>query len=244
MSVRRRVVPFVTAVAAVATFGSGCGLTEEGPRPGLAAEVAGETLTLDRVDEAVQDYCALRAVHPEAVAAPRADVRAQFVLGWMQAVGVERLAGEYDVPTPPEAIDRAVVQEQWGELGEIDADNYDSFEWLTWIQLRLTSPVEILGSRVTEEETGEAAVGQPAVDRGVAVVQEWLADNDPEINPQFGELDVESGLFAPDQLSVPVSTEARSAAGERTDQEVGALPPGERCGPAAPTDPSAPVGQG
>jgi hypothetical protein len=236
--VRRRVVPFVTALAAVATFATGCGLTDEGPRPGVAAEIDGETLRLEQVDEAVEEYCTLRAEHPEATAVSKAAIRAQFVLGWTQAVAVERLAPEYDVSLPPEKVHRTAVEANWGELGEIDDENYEAFEWLTWIQERLTGPVEVLGSRKLEEETGQGSVGQTAVDRGIAVVQEWVEEQDPHLNPVLGELDEETGFFGGDALSVPVSDEAKQAAStEQSEEYVANLPADQRCGPeaAAPT---------
>ncbi|MFC5731656.1 MULTISPECIES: hypothetical protein [Nocardioides] len=239
---RRRVVPFITALAAVATFATGCGLTDQGPRPGVAAEVDGETLRLAQVDEAVEEYCVLRAEHPEAVPVARASIRAQFTLGWTQAVAVERLAAEYDVSLPPEKVHRAAVEAAWGELGEIDDDNYEAFAWLTWIQARLTSPVEALGSRKLEEETGQGSVGQAAVDRGVVLIQEWMQEEDLQLNPVLGELDEENGLFSSDALSVPVSDEAKQAASTEQSQEyVANLPAGQRCGPEAA---SPEVGQG
>ncbi|WP_435769705.1 hypothetical protein [Nocardioides sp. SYSU DS0651] len=243
LSWRRRVLPLVTALSAAAVLAAGCSFGEEGPMPGVAAEVDGETLALDRVDEAVDEYCALRAEHPEATLASRADIRSQFVLGWVQATAVEDLAPEYDVALPPENVDRAAVEAAWGELGEVDEDNYEALEWLTWIQSRLTDPVESLGSRKLEEEGGQGAVGQPAVARGVALIQEWIDEHDPELNPVLGDLDEEAGVFTGDTLSVAVSDEAKAASStEQSAEDLAALPPGQRCGPA-PADQGADQGQ-
>ena len=242
VNLRRRVLPFVTAVSAVAVLASGCGFEEEGPKPGVAAEVDGRTLALEQVDEVVEEYCALRAEHPEATPASRASVRAQFVLGWVQAVAVERLAPEYDVALPPEKVNRTAVQASWGDLGEIDDANYEAFEWLTWIEARLTEPVESLGSRKLEEEGGQGAVGQPAVDRGVALIQEWMQEQDPHLNPVLGEPDLEAGRFAGDALSVPVSDEARQATStEQSADYLAGLPEGQRCGPAVATQGQVPA---
>jgi hypothetical protein len=233
VSVRRRVLPFVTTLSAVAVLAAGCGFSEEGPEPRVVAELAGETLTMEQVDEAVEEYCALRAVHPQAVATSRAGIRAEFVLGWAQAVAVEKLAPKYDVALPPEAIDRAAVEEGWSELGEINEDNYEAFEFLTWIQERLTVPVESLGSRKLEQE-GKGKVGEPAVDRGIELIAEWLEENEPRLNPVFGELDEETGRFHGDPLSVPVSDEATAAASpELSEEQIAELPADQRCGPAA-----------
>lgn len=235
---RRRLVPLAAAAAAAATLVSGCGLTDEAPRPGVAAEVEGETLELSRVDRAVEDYCALLEVNEQASAVPTAQIRSQFALGWTQAIAVEKLAEEYGVALPGETIDEGAVEEAWGALGEIDDDNYETFEWLTWIRLRLSAPVEQIGAEALQEETGELASGQPALDRGVALIGEWLEENDPELNPVFGELDPATGFFSADTLSVPVSGEAQAVADTSalTAEEVAALPDSQRCGPAtAPT---------
>ncbi len=225
----------VSAVAVTALLAAGCGLTDDGVRPGAAAEVEGERLTLSKVDEAVADYCALRAANEQAPAAPTALIRAQFVQGWTQAVAVESLADEYGVPLPPETIDLADVQDAWGELGEVDEDNYDSFELLTWIQQRLSAPVELIGSGAIAEETGEQVAGQPAVTRGVELIAAWLEERDVALNPVLGAYDDETGVFGGDALSVPVSDEAVAAkdTAALTAEQVASLPADQRCGSEA-----------
>ncbi|HWI43244.1 MAG TPA: hypothetical protein VNS81_06455 [Nocardioides sp.] len=236
VNVPGRVLPSLTTVsvlAAVAALSSGCGVTDGGPHPGVAARLGGDTLSMQKVDDAVDDYCTLRASHPDAQPAARSEIRTEFVLGWAQATAVDHLAPDYDVALPPKSIDRAKVDAAWGELGTIDEDNYDTFEWLTWIQERLTTPVESLGSRKLEEENGESQVGQPAIDRGIALVGEWLTDHEPELNPVFGVLDEKTGKFRGDALSVPVSKQATAGAGDQDAAAIAKLPADQRCGPAA-----------
>jgi hypothetical protein len=222
--VRRRT-SLVTAVAATALLAAGCGLTDNAVQPGLAAKVDGETLSLRKVDRAVQDYCALRAANKQATTAPTALVRAQFVTGWTQAVAVDHLAPEHGVALPPARIDRATVEAAWGELGTIDDDNYASFEWLTWIQQRLTSPVEQLGAPAT---------GDQAVQRGIELITGWLDDQHVELNPVFGDYDAKTAVFSGDALSVPVSAEAKAAqqTAQLTPDQIAKLPADQRCGPA------------
>lgn len=232
----------VVALAAVAMVAAGCGLTDEGARPGVAAEVEGQRLDLSTVDRAVQDYCELLAVNEQASPSPTAVVRAQFALGWMQAIAAEQLAEENDIPLPPEAIDPGLVEEYWGELGTIDEDNYETFEWLTWLRNALSSPVEQLGAKLLLAETGQTSNQQDALNRGAARINEWLEENDPELNPVFGEYNAETGFFDGDTLSVPVSGEARASrdTGNLTAEQINALPAEQRCGPKTAAAPQVP----
>lgn len=241
---RTSLVP-VAAVAAAALLTAGCGITDNAAKPGLAAEVDGQTLQLDKVDQVVADYCTLRAANPEAPPAPTALIRAQFVIGWTQAVAVDALGPEHGVALPQAEVDRLAVDSAWGSLGTIDDDNYDSFAWLTWIRQRLTTPVAELGSKLALAESGQQLTGDAAVNRGVDAVTEWLDDQHVVVNPVFGAYDAKTVSFSGDPLSVPVSAEARAAqkTAELTPEQVAKLPAAQLCGKAAPAPvPAAPVG--
>ncbi|MCX6402089.1 MAG: hypothetical protein NTX33_19430 [Propionibacteriales bacterium] len=232
----------VAALAAVAIMAAGCGLTDEGAKPGVAAEVDGQSLELSRVDQAVQDYCDLLDVNEQASAVPTGLVRGQFAQAWTRAVAIDALAEELDIPLPSDTIDEATVRGFWDELGEVDDDNYDSFEWLTWLQLRLSGVAEQLGSQALQAETGQAVTGEQAIGRGIALADAWLADHEPELNPVFGEYNAETGYFDGDSLSVPVSGEAGSVVdtSKLTAEQVNALPPEQLCGPVAAATPQVP----
>ncbi|GAA1503160.1 hypothetical protein [Nocardioides humi] len=224
---RRPILPAAAAAAVVAVLAAGCGVSDNTVLPGAAAEVEGQRLELSKVDQAVEDYCALRAANPQASAAPTALIRAQFVVGWTQAVAVDALAAEHHIRLPSGTVDRAAVMDAWGELGTIDDDNLDTFEWLTWIQQRLSDPVG---------ELGRAQAGgdeQAAVAAGVALITDWLDEHDVTFNPVFGAYDAETGVFAGDPLSVPVSSEAKDAqdTAALTPEQVAKLPAEQRCGP-------------
>ncbi|MBM0126500.1 hypothetical protein [Pimelobacter simplex] len=229
--------PAAASLAALALL-AGCGVSDNDVKPGLAAEVEGQRLSLSKVDQAVEDYCALRSANPQAQPAPTALIRAQFVVGWTQAVAVDDLAPEHGVELPPEAIDRTAVHDAWDALGTIDDDNYDTFEFLTWIQQRLSDPVAEIGA----DESG--AEGDAAVSAGIELITEWLEEHDVTFNPVFGSYDAKTGVFAGDPLSVPVSGEAKAASDTAalTPEQIAKLPADQRCGPAA--APSAVVPQG
>ena len=226
------------SLAAAALLTAGCGVSDSDVKPGVAAEVEGQRLSLSKVDQAVQDYCELRAANPQAQPAPTALIRAQFVVGWTQAVAVDDLAPEHGVSLPAEQIDRTSVTDEWGALGTIEDDNYDTFEFLTWIKQRLSDPVAQLGA----DESGEQ--GDAAVGAGIALITKWLDEHDVSFNPVFGTYDATTGVFSGDPLSVPVSSEAKDASDTSalTPEQVAKLPADQRCGPAV--APSAVVPQG
>ena len=236
----------LAAVAIVSMVGlgsAGCGLTDTGAEPGVAASIGEERLALSKVDDAIEDYCALRAGNPQAGVDPTALVRSQFVLTWTQAIAVEHLAPEHDVSLPSGKIDPAEVRRTWGQLGTIDDDNFETFEWLTWLSQRVGDPVleigaEDLGAGPTKQVTQEEAS-----QRGLELIDAWLEEHRPHLNPTFGTFDVDyaaqSASHTGDTLSVPVSGEARRTS-DTTKLDAAAvadLPASQRCG--AVPDPAA-----
>ncbi|TNM37368.1 hypothetical protein FHP29_16130 [Nocardioides albidus] len=222
-------VPAAAALAAVALLATGCGVSDHELKPGVAAEVEGRQLSLGKIDRAVEDYCALRAANPEAEPAPTALIRAQFAIGWTQAIAVEHLAPEHGVDLPTGPVASSAVHDSWDALGTIDDDNYETFEFLTWIRQRLSDPVEQLGAAESDAE------GDEAVSAGITLITDWLDEHDVTFNPVFGSYDARTGAFGGDPLSVPVSGEAKAASGtaEMTPAQVAKLPADQRCGPAA-----------
>lgn len=237
--------PLASALAVTALLAAGCGLTDDGPRPGAAAAVDGQTLELDKVDDAVQDYCGLLAKGQGAPSYAKAVVRSQLAWNWAQAVAVEELAPDYDVELPT-GVETALVERSWG-VGR-DDDEFDSFEWLTWIGQRLDQPVVLIGERALRE-AGQEPTPQTAQAAGYDVIDTWLADNDVELNPVFGERDAEQGSFLGDALSVAVSGVAKHgdelgkpvASEAEAAERLSVLPASEVCG--SPVEaPAQPVG--
>lgn len=241
--VRRRT--SLVAVAATALLAAGCGLTEDGPRPGAAAAVDGQTLELDKVDDAVQDYCGLLAKEQGAPSYAKAVVRSQLAWNWAQAVAVEELAPDYDVDLPT-GVETAVVERSWGVSR--DDDEFASFEWLTWIGQRLDQPVVLIGERALRE-AGKEPTAETAQAAGYDVIDTWLADNDLELNPVFGPREGEQGSFVGDDLSVAVSGVAKQgdqlgkpvASEAEAAERLSGLPATEVCGSPVEAPPQ-PVG--
>lgn len=236
---RRAVLPSVIACAALAVSVAGCGVSDESVRPGLAAEVDGQTLELGMLDRTVQDYCDLLASNEASTAVPKAAVRADLARLWTQAVAVEEIASGYSVELPSEVVERDFVERAWSSLGEVDDDNYDSFEWLTWVQLRVNDPLLAIGNQIVLDETGETTDQDTAAARGYEAVAAWLEKTGVEFNPVFGHLDPETDQFEGDALSIAVSADAKDGVKKPpfTAEQVAALPATQRCGPAVPAEP-------
>ncbi|GAA4804345.1 hypothetical protein ACFQ0K_11380 [Nocardioides caeni] len=228
----RRRTSLVTAVVSTVLLAAGCGLTDEGPRPGVAAEVDGESLQLEVVDRTVEDYCTLLAEHPDEQAFPTALIRTQLTLLWSRSVAIDAVATDHGVPVPGE-VDESEVRAQWEALGEIDDDNLESFTWLADIQARDEAMIEAIGTAAFLDETGQPVVGEDAWNRGNELVALWLDHNQPHLNPVFGDVDWSDGTISADALSVPVSDEAvglvdiSAVSAERLAE----LPASQRCGP-------------
>lgn len=239
----RRRTSLVSVLAATALAVTGCGLTDDGAKPGVAAEVDGRSVELSRVDQTVHDYCSLLESEPTAPSYARAAVRAQIAWNWAQAVAVEELAEEYDLTLPGKPAS-AAIKRNWG-VGP-DDDSFESFEWLSWIGQRLGQPLEQIGTKALADGRS-AGDAQSAAEVGEAVVDEWLEENDVVLNPVFGTHQ-DGKVFTGDDLSAAYSGVAR--AGEElaleTDEEsvvyerLAGLPASEVCG--SPLEQAAPVG--
>lgn len=235
---RRAMLPSVIACTALAVSVAGCGVSDEGIRPGVAAEVDGQTLELGKLDRAVQDYCDLLASNDASTAVPTAAVRADLTRLWTQAVAVEEIADTYRVDLPSDVVERDFVERAWSSLGEIDDDNYESFEWLTWVQLRVNDPLLEIGNQIVLDESGQMADQDTAAARGFEAVSAWLEEAGVEFNPVFGHLDPETDQFEGDALSIAVSAGARDGVQKPpfSAEQVAALPATQRCGPAVPAE--------
>ncbi len=231
----RRRTSLVTAVAATALL-AGCGLTDDAPKPGVAAAVDGESVRLSRVDDTVAAFCTLLASEDGAPVYAKASVRSQLAWNWAQSIAVERVAEEYDVDLPSETIDPGLVKRSWQLDDDVDEDTFDAFEWLTGIQLRLSEPLLAIGNKELVEQTGQPGSQDAALSAGTQVVDAWLDEHDVTLNPTLGTRDAEKSGFLGDDLSVAVSDPARAGNDltRLTIEQAAALPTAERCGAATP----------
>lgn len=230
------------AAMGLALVVTGCGTDNviggDGPVPGVAASVNDETLTIDELDDVVDDYCALYVDYPQADPYPKSFLRRQLVASWVDATAVEQLADEAGIAVP-EATD-GQVEEAWAQLGEVDDDNRATFALLTRIQSLVQDALVQLG----QEDLGEdGPATQEAADRGLELVRGWLAEQDVTVNPTFGSVTDGTVGTDPEELSLAVSDVAREATAQEWSPEYLAdLPAVQRCGPESAPAAQVPLG--
>lgn len=235
---RKRNIRPALAVASVLVLGAGCSLGDGGPRPGVAAEVEGEVLTIDDVDEVVRDICEVYdEVGEGASPIPIADARARVVEGWVKAAAVEQILEERGLPAIPQPADED-VEAFWAQAGftELSEGTLDSFHVMYEIQVALNEGQFAIGEdAISDAGQTTTPTQEDLLEAGQTTVTAWLSAHDTELNPVFGEIEDGAIDLTGGTLSVPVSGPAElvlAANGlEATPEEVLALPADQRCGP-------------
>lgn len=187
----------------------------DGPRPGVAAEVEGTTITLDDLERVTDGLCVLQAADPAAAPTSRAYAQTQILQAWVSSLVAIAYAEREDVEVtpPPTGLEQSLG---WKDVDEDDVDalrDYvDAFVLSETIQREIPEPPD-------------------------------PADYDLTINPRF-DLRFEADSFEAGgtQLSVPVSKEAQAEAAAPTDEELRALPDDELCGKRPAATPEIPLG--
>lgn len=212
--VRPRLLQSLSVVACVVLL-AGCGVSEDQPRPNLAAEVGGERLGVSDLDLLVDAVCTSAEADETAATTTRRQAQDQLLQSWISFQAV-LAAAESD----GSAVDGP----------EAPAEDVPGWETMTEDEQKAVQTYLRLGSdaRASAERLGESAGGENV---------------DVTVNPRYGldasDVDLAtvlgSGLPAGDeQLSVAVSDEARQGeAGpdETGPAELAALPSGQLCGP-------------
>ena len=105
---RARLAVAAAGVLAAGLLG-GCGVADEGVRPGTAAEVGDTMISLDEVEEAAEDLCDLRSEDPATRGAPvsGAEVRTRALQNLVLTAIADGIAEERDIePSPTSTVSR------------------------------------------------------------------------------------------------------------------------------------------
>jgi hypothetical protein len=239
-----RTIPRVAiAAAGVVTAGllAGCGVADEGARPGVAAEVGGTTIKVADVEKAAEDRCeVLDELSGGEGSQPVSGARIRD-LALQSAVLREiasHLAEDYDVESGQLYDDaRAEIRRQLEGLDE---------ELVDRAELSLSSTdyfVDIL-IQVGRDELGLAESadpgGQQGFPRGLEIAQAWQDEHPINTNPRYAAPVIgdanEGVLTTRDDLSTAVSDYAKDALGAADDPQAtdsayaASLPDSQRCG--------------
>lgn len=219
----RRPLSAAAATIGLALVATGCAsnvIGDDGPRPGVAAQVEDTKITLEDLTSVVDGLCTLQAADPDpaAVGTSREFAQAQILQAWVTSLVDAEFADEQQIEATPEDPGLELAP-GWDDIDEDDreplATYVDAFVYSTAVQ--------------QEASEGEA----PDPD-----------DYDIVINPRF-DIELEGNEFVPagEQLSVPVSDEAATALEPPTAEDVRELPDDELCGKRPPPEaPAIPLG--
>lgn len=214
---------------------SGCGVSDEQLRPGVAAQVGGTELALDDIDASIVDVCGFFTDQQQA-AFPRSLVRQQFVSVLVQRAAASAALDEANL---------ALGVEFQQAVSGLDAANAQVPEAQRAPFVRLSEATTFIDAAATS--LGTAAFSSqgdvpadPAIvtDRGRSIITDWIAANDVEINPVF-RLTVADGQIISDGGGTSVAASDYAAAGfldplTATEEQVVAaaaqLPPSQLCG--------------
>lgn len=229
---RRARLAVATTAAALTVVLTGCGVAGTSFSPGVAAQVDDRTVTTDRVDELVSNYCDALTdqLGADGSVVPLSYFRGG-VAGQLALVSAaEQLAEDYGVePTTDydrtvsgiEAQTTTLTDEQQEAVVEIEA----SSAYVASVQLAV-------GRELLEQEGVSDPSNDVAGQRGVEAFNEWLEANDVEFNPEYG-ITVEDGALAPvdTELSFAVGEAAKAGSAEQPDPAYAErLPASQRCG--------------
>ena len=197
--------------------------------PGDAAVVAGERISLDKVDDLALATCALeeRGLSQQGVVVPMSFVRSLAAETLVTDVLIEEFAKEHDVDL---ADVRSGVR---GEAEKAIADLPDSQQASALDRLSLEgvrrSVLQIVGST----EPGGKASPDAAGAAGRTAFAEFRKDADVVRDPRFGDVDLDTFQFSGASGSLSVAVDPSSDAMDQA--AIAELPAGQRCGtPAAP----------
>jgi hypothetical protein len=238
-----RSIPRVAVAAAgVVTAGllAGCGVADEGVRPGVAAEVGGTTIRVADVEDAAEDRCEvleeLAAEDDQPVSGAR--IRDLALQGAVLREVASQLADEYDVE-PGQLYDDALAEIR-RQLEGLDEDLVDrSVPTLASTDYFIDILIQVGRDELGLTESDDPG-GQQGFPRGLEVAQAWQEAHPVETNPRYaapviGDAD-EGVLTSRDDLSAAVSDYAKDALGAAEDPQAAdagyaaSLPESQRCG--------------
>ncbi len=217
---------------------SGCGVSTEQLRPGVAAQVGDTEIGLDEIDDAITDACAF-FTDEEQLGFPKSLARQQFVSILVSRAAASQALDEDELSLGAE-YDQAVAG--------LDAANSQvpEAQRAPFILLNEAATFVDYAARMLGEAAFAAEGDVPAdpailTDRGLSEITDWLDSNEVAINPVF-RLAVVDGqvVSAASGTSVAVSDYATTnlldpltATQEQVTASVDQLPPSQVCGASA-----------
>lgn len=233
------------------TLLSGCGVSDERPLPGAAAQVGDVRITTDEVDDTLDTVCDYLASRKQG-GYPMSVVRQQLVGGLVQASAVEQvmdetgaeLGADYDAQLQG-------LEDQYADLPDDIREAYLSVTRAGAVVAYGTTAIGVALGAPEPAPTNDATdptVTDEATARGQDAVDKWLGDHDVSIDPIY-QLALVDGTLTSDFDATSVAQSDQAQAGIldvfSSDPDVSAdldakaaalaktLPADQRCGGAA-----------
>ncbi|CAB4733593.1 MAG: hypothetical protein F2667_14350 [Actinobacteria bacterium] len=222
----------VVGAAAVLLLGSGllsgCGVSEEEVRPGVAATVGDDTISLDLIDEVSGPTCEVLRSSPQLLgdgytgSSLRNTILVQLVLGSV----ADQIAEENGIDGEP--IYAKLADQIRLQLGGVDdADVEEALP--VFVSSNYASSVI---DAVLSERLGPDAADSQKQFESQKLLVEWQQEHGIETNPLFTTIDFSADAVVNDrqELSVAVGDDAVAALTEpQPKASIDALPESQRC---------------
>jgi len=219
---------------------SGCGVADEGVRPGVAAKVAGTTIDVSDVEQATEDRCEVlgEVAREDDQPVSGARIRDLALQSEVLREVATQLAEEHDVESS-QLYDDAQAEIR-SQLEGLDEDLVDR----AVITLSSTDYFVDILIQVGRGELGISEAddpdGQQGFAEGLEIAQQWQEEHPIETNPRYSGMEIgdsdEGVLTTRDDISTAVSDFARDALGAAEDPlaedpaYAASLPESQRCG--------------
>lgn len=224
---RRAQVAVVVALL-VSGLVSGCA----GARPGVAAQVGDQVITLTAVDQATEDLC--QVFLPQIK-----DAGQSYPLGAIRAIAVQtmttrelasQVARAYGVK-PTKEYDMQYAGQKQAAL-QLDENLRSTFLELSTAATYAESIQQQVGLIALKADGATSPTVDDQMARGKQIFTEWADKEGVELDPRFGLGMIDGAVTPTDtQVSTAVSAAALAGAKEQMDPaEVAALPADQRCG--------------
>jgi hypothetical protein len=219
---RRRTVAALVAAGGLLLSACGSGT------PGVAAEVEGDQITDQQVDDFATVLCALGGLPGTEAGTPSKAARFRA----LEILLANELAFDVaDVEGVPRDAYAGAVQQMQASREAVPEEVRDTFDQVAQDFARAQTAIIELGRESLQEQGEQEVSDEAAYAEGERLRAEYAAQADVSVDRRFGVM--VDGVLQPSDgsLSVPVSQLAVDGQAQQpTDDLVGALPSSQKCG--------------
>ena len=198
--------------------------------PGAAAQIDGDTISVQQVDDLAQVICATQGAQ-QGGKAPTSAIRA---LALNVLIGIRIGEGIGDLKDADKATVKQSVQQAAQARDLVPADDRDLFDEVVRDSTAAQLVVNEAAARSLRASGGDPT-NQAQLQAETAKLQtEWLSKADVKVAPRFGTITNGQLVAGDGSLSVPVSETAKSFKGGSSDDPFGSssqadYPASQRC---------------